>query len=131
MADQVLAVAGKRKIAIQSVDALHSLLAETGGEANEELWLVSPGGPSLCMLRAGDRAMIAFLRHDGDTGFTSRSNGPVAGPRTVRFTLSNGQLDEYPASWTVSAAVGRDVVEHFFRTSEMAPFVGWNDDGAG
>jgi hypothetical protein len=82
------------------------------------------------MLRSHDRALLMFLRESGDTGFTSRADGPVAGPEQREFWLSNGQRNEYPASWTVSVPRAREALEHFFQTSERAPFVIWNDDGA-
>jgi hypothetical protein len=82
------------------------------------------------MLRSHDRALLMFLRERGDTGFMSRADGPVAGPEQREFRLSNGQRDEYPASWTLSVARAHEALEHFFQTGERAPFVVWND-GAG
>jgi len=124
-----VATLGHEVVPVGSLDDLRSILSRTGGAARQELWLVSPHGPRLCMLRSGERALLMFLRHrDGDTGFTTRAGGDMPGSQTVQFTLSNEQVDEYPASWTVSVERAREAMEYFFRTGAMAPFVEWSED---
>jgi len=128
MANGWVADLGNEVVPVRSLDELRSILSRTSGAARRELWLVSPHGPRLCMLRSANRALLMFLRHgDGDTGFTTRAGDDVAGAETVQFTLANGQIDEYPSSWTVSVAQARDAMEYFFRTAAMAPFLEWSD----
>ena len=115
--------------AIESTKHLDAVLA-AGVDAMQEVWLTSPRGASLCMLRSGDHALLIFLRAPGDTGFTSRSETPVVGAPAVRFRLANGQVDEYPSAWTVRTARAVEALELFLRTEERAPFIVWHDDGA-
>jgi hypothetical protein len=118
-------------IPVRSLAHLRSVLADTAEHPYREVQLTSPAGPSLFMLRSHDRALLMFLREGGDAGFTSRADGAVPGPERREFLLSNGQRDEYPASWTVSVARAHEAFEHFFETGERPPFVLWHDDGAG
>jgi hypothetical protein len=117
-------------VPIRSLADVRSVLAHGAEQPYREVQLTSPAGPSLFMLRSHDRALLMFLRETGDTGFTSRADGPIAGPERREFLLSNGQRDEYPAAWTVSVARAHQAFEHFFQTGERAPFVAWHDDGA-
>ena len=115
---------------VGSLDDLRSILSRTAGIAHQELWLTSPDGSRLCMLRSGSRALLMFQRSDADTGFTTRADGEVAGREMLKFTLANGQVDEYPASWTISAERAGETLQHFFRTGTRPPVVQWHDDGA-
>ncbi len=126
----IASIDGKR-VPIRSRAELRSLLARGPEHVHQVVLLTSPAGPSLFMLRSDDRALLMFLRESGGAGFTSRADGPVAGPEQREFRLPNGQRDEYPASWTVSLARAHGALEHFFETGERAPFVIWHDDGAG
>jgi hypothetical protein len=86
-----------RNVPIRSLAHLRSVLADGAEHSYREVQLTSPAGPCLFMLHSHDRALLMFLRENGDTGFTSRADGPVAGPAHREFRLSNGQRDEYPA----------------------------------
>ena len=121
---------GDSVVSVGSLDELRSILSRTAGVAEEELWLTSPDGSRICMLRSGSRALLMFQRRDADTGFTTRADGDVAGAEMLSFTLANGQVDEYPASWTVTAEHAREALEQFFRTGTRPPVVQWRDDGA-
>lgn len=63
-----------------------------------ELWLNAENGVAMSMLRNGEHAFLMYLRFDGDSGFVSR--GSETGDH-VRYTLSNGQVGEYPRSWCI------------------------------
>jgi len=83
----------------------------------------------MCALINGDQGWLMYLREPGDSGFSSR-NPDYAGPAdaTIDYLLSNGQRDEYPASWALPLEVVERALEHFVATGEQAPFVKWHED---
>ncbi|MCY1236227.1 hypothetical protein D9M72_488730 [compost metagenome] len=76
-----------------------------------ELWVSVPDGPSMCMLRNGENAWLMYLREPGDSGF--RSSGDPHRPGLGVFTLSNGQVDEYPLAWCIDVAHCRQALVDF------------------
>ena len=85
----------------------------------------------LLMLTHDDRAVLLYFRYDGDAGLTSRDPA-YAGPSDAMldFRLSNGQVDTYPACWTIPLADGVRALEYAFLHRERAPWVTWNDESA-
>src|SRR5579859_6547164 len=62
-----------------------------------EVWLYSDSGwPAVCALVNSSSAWLMFLRHEGDSGYSTR-NPNYAGPKeaVTEYFLSNGQRDEY------------------------------------
>jgi hypothetical protein len=94
-----------------------------------EIWENEPDGRALCALINGDLGWLMYLREEGDSGFSSR-NPDYAGDEdaTIEYRLSNGQVDEYPASWALPVAVVERALAHFRETGERAPFVTWHAD---
>ena len=94
-----------------------------------EIWERRPDGRALCALIHGDQGWLMYLREPGDSGFSSR-NLDYAGPEdaTIDYVLSNGQRDEYPASWALPLRVVERALAHFRKTGERAPFVEWHPD---
>jgi len=89
-----------------------------------ELWVESPDGQSLCALINGDRGWLMYLRHpDGDAGFSSR-NPSYDGPSNamISYRLSNGQLDEYPASRAYPVEEIERALEFFRKENRPPPF---------
>lgn len=102
--------------AVASPQALRTALARFDAELPRyELWLSVPDGPSLCMLRSGPDAWLMHLRHPGDHGFTSE--GDTARDGVAHYTLSNGQVDEYPLAWCIGLPRCHDAVVHFFASA--------------
>jgi hypothetical protein len=98
-----------------------------------EIWVDQDHFPSLCALVHGQSAWMMYLRHDGDAGFSSR-NVAYDGPRglMMEFMLSNGQADEYPASWTYPADAAFDALVAFTRDGRVPDSIAWfNDSGDG
>ncbi len=92
-----------------------------------ELWAYSPAGPSLCMLRNGDDAWLMYLRHEGDSGFSSRSASARAG--SANFKLSNGQFDAYPLSWCVDVKQCYKAMAYFYENAGARPeWIEWYED---
>jgi Immunity protein Imm1 len=92
-----------------------------------ELWASFPEGPSLCMLRNGDDAWLMYLRHAGDSGFSSRSAS--GRPGSASFKLADGQVDAYPLSWCVDAEQCYKALAYFYENSGARPeWIKWHED---
>jgi hypothetical protein len=94
-----------------------------------ELWEHHDSGASICALLNGDRGWLMLLRFEGDSGMSSR-NPDYDGPdeAVIEYRLTNGQRDEYPASWALPESVVMRALKHFQKTGKPAPFVTWNED---
>ncbi len=100
---------------------------------HQEIWLEAPDGQVLAALVNGERGWLMYLRHPGDTGFSSR-NPHYAGPAaaTVEYILSNGQRDTYPAAWALPRAEVERALAWFRERHLPPPFITWhNDSGDG
>jgi hypothetical protein len=89
---------------------------------------------------------LMYLRHDdGDTGFTSRNpmydesdtlGGLAFDCRygrdhvlVITYRLSNGQADEFPASWALPESDIMGALEYFVEhEGRRPPFIQWHDD---
>ena len=103
-------------------------LRETLGRLDEapqfELWLCVEDGPSLCMLRNAEHAWLMYLRHEGDSGFTSLGDPDRLGDQA--YLLSNGQQDQYPAAWCIDIAQCYEALVHFYRNDgAQAGWIHW------
>jgi len=107
--------------------SLDEHLANTVGATFAEVWLQHDDGHTLGMLKSDNRALLLFLENPGAVGRTSRSKDDM--PRSpIPFQLTNGQMDEYPAAWTIPVAIAVDALRHFCDTGEPAPFIDWSND---
>jgi hypothetical protein len=117
----------------QSLQELHNCLLDACNARYAEIWIDHGDFPSLCALVNGDRGWLMYLRYDGDAGFSSR-NPTYAGPKdaVVDYFLSNGQQDEYPASWTLPRSEVFEALEWFAANKASPPSITWfNDSGDG
>ena len=90
-----------------------------------EVWLSASQGQAICMLRNGSNAWLMYLRHDGDTGFTSSAETSRTG--VAYYTLSNGQVDEYPLSWCIEVEQCYKALAYFFANEGGKPeWVSWH-----
>lgn len=106
--------------AIATAEALRLALDnEFGAVPRCELWLGVPEGPSLCMLRSGTHAWLMYLRYPGDHGFASEGDATRGG--TAAYTLSNGQVDEYPLSWCIDLPQCHAALADFFAHPDRRP----------
>jgi hypothetical protein len=94
-----------------------------------EVWENKPDGRALCALINGDRGWLMWLSEPGDTGYSSR-NPAYDGPEeaVIEYILTNGQRDEYPASWALPVEIVERALAHFRETGDRAPFVEWHAD---
>lgn len=112
-----------------TLDRLRELLSALADRQWVDAWLTQEDdGPVLCMLKSDDRAFLLWMREPGDPGFSSRGRAHRNAP-PQRFRLSNGQVDAYPAAWTIPFDEARRAMEHFCVDGTRAPFVKWHDDG--
>ena len=84
--------------------------------------------PAICALINGEAAWLMFMRCEGDAGLSTR-NGTYAGPRqaVIEYHLSNGQRDEYPASWNITTGEALRALEYFLTEATMAPWLEWSE----
>jgi hypothetical protein len=94
-----------------------------------EIWVELPDGQSLCVLINDDIGWLMYLRCKGDAGFSSR-NLDYSGPphATVEYRLSNGQRDEYPASWALPLSEVERALAFFRANQRLPPFIHWHND---
>ena len=134
---------------VASAAELRQELVPFASQQFREIWVrVDPEGPSLCALMNTNVGWLMYLRHDeGDTGFSSRnpmfdesdvmlgglvSVGLVGGEHVpvIAYRLSNGQGDQYPASWALPERDIMYALEYFVEhEGRRPPFVKWHDDG--
>jgi hypothetical protein len=109
---------------------LRLCLAQVRRTQFSEVWMQHAGGwPAIAALINGEAAWLTYLRHEGDAGFSTR-NPQHAGPEkaVIEYYLSNGQRDEYPASWNITTAEALRALEYFLEEEAMAPWLTWQDD---
>jgi hypothetical protein len=95
-----------------------------------DVWFVREDGKILNAFVNGDRAWLMYRLDESDAGFSSRDPS-YAGPQNAvlpYLLTSNGQLDEYPVSWTIALDEAIRAVEYFVQTGENAPWITWHDD---
>jgi hypothetical protein len=107
-------------------------LLATAAAPFAEIWLSVNGGAAMALLKSGERALCLFVRHHGDSGFTSRSppREPVA-EGEVEFRLGKsdkGERTKFPRGWTVPLFVALRAADEFLRTGERPPQILWHDD---
>jgi hypothetical protein len=110
---------------IRTVESLGIALDRFDKQHRFELWASLSEGSSLCMLRNGEHAFLIYLRFPGDSGFVS--GGKVAADSVIEYQLSNGQLDEYPASWCISTEQCYKAIAYFFVNQGRRPeWLAWH-----
>jgi hypothetical protein len=111
---------------VQSIEEFGRILDDFDQHEDFELWLNSKDGSALCMLRHAEAACLLYLRHEADSGCTSIGNSKERG--AVQYRLSNGQLDEYPASWCVDVEDCYKALAYFFVNEGLRPdWIKWQD----
>jgi hypothetical protein len=77
----------------------------------------------------GERSLLVYFRHDGDSGLTSRDSEYVGPPTaTLQFQLNNGQVDEYPVAWTTPTEAALRALEYAFLNQAPAPWIVWHEE---
>jgi hypothetical protein len=91
-----------------------------------EINLTSVDGPILCVLLSGSDAFLMFLQAAEDAGSSSRNPGAREGE--VAFLLANGQMDRFPAAWTVTRGDALRAIAHFVGHSTRAEWIAWHEE---
>jgi hypothetical protein len=111
-------------VSARSIEEFGSALDIFDREQQFELWVSHNDGPSMCMLRSGDDAFLMYQRFEGDPGYVSKRNS--ASPAVVKYRLSNGQVDDYPASWSLPIEQCYQAMAYFFVNDGLRPdWVQW------
>jgi Immunity protein Imm1 len=115
---------------VTDLDELRVRLAQIRRTQFSEVWLQhTDGWPAIAALVNGEAAWLMYVRHEGDAGFSTR-NPLYTGPNkaVIEYYLSNGQRDEYAASWNITTTGALRALEYFFEEEGMAPWLTWQDD---
>jgi len=108
---------------------IEHLLRDHEASEYREIWIENDKA-NMCALAAGKIAWLMFLRFNGDAGFSSRNpNYTGAKDEMLEFMLSNGQMDEYPLSWTLPEETWVKAILHFAKTGQPIKTIQWHDDG--
>ena len=84
---------------------------------------------SLTGLFHSGQAVLFLTGGEGEPELSSRNPKYTGSPDArLIFTLSNGQEDEYPASWAVPGEDATRALEHYFLTGQSPSFVHWHDE---
>lgn len=69
-----------------------------------------------------------YLQNEEDSGLISR-NPAYKGTNdaTMEFTLSNGQVDEYPLSEVLPSEIVSQALIHFDVTHQLPDFITWQE----
>ena len=93
----------------------------------KEIWVNSEDEQSMCALINGEYGWLMYLKEEGDTGLTSRNpNYNGCDNKTMKFMLSNGQIDEYPMAWVLSVELVNDALTYFEKTHQLPDFIIWH-----
>lgn len=115
---------------VSDADELQVHLAHVRRSQFAEVWMQHAANwPSISALINGDAAWLMYLRFEGDAGFSTRDPNYSGPPKAViEYYLSNGQRDEYPASWNITTAEALRALEYFFVEEGMAPWLQWQEE---
>jgi hypothetical protein len=115
---------------VTDLDELRVLLAQVRRAQFSEIWMQHPAGwPAIGALINGESAWLTFVRHEGDTGFSTRNPQFTGSHRLmIEYYLSNGQRDEYPVAWNISTSEALRALEYFLAEEAMAPWLTWQDE---
>lgn len=125
----MLMTMNKRLLEVSSDTDLKDLLLRD--EDYVEAWLNSSGFPTLCALMNRTSGWLMLLRSEEDCGLVSTNpafEGSVAD--TQLYRLSNGQMDEYPASWALPHADVLQAMHYFIQHKALPPSVVWQTGGS-
>jgi hypothetical protein len=123
-----LSINGWRSKVASSAE-LRDAIAPFAKEQFREIWLNATDGPSLCALLNGKRGWLMYLPEEGDAGFSSR-NPSFSGNENevIEYRLTNGQVDEYPARWSLGEDDVLSALVFFAEERRRPPTVYWHDD---
>ncbi|TDK66400.1 Imm1 family immunity protein [Sapientia aquatica] len=112
---------------ITTIQELGDAIDRFDQESQFEIWANVQNGPAMCMLRSGSNSFLMYLREAGDSGFTSRGTQDQVGNTT--YLLSNGQLDDYPRSWSIDVEQCYKAISYFFVNGGTKPdWIHWHED---
>jgi Immunity protein Imm1 len=114
---------------VASANELREALAPFSDIEFREISLTVADGPSLSALVNRRDGFLMYVREPGDAGFTSRNpSPPSSAAETIRYQLSNGQIDQYPRSWALTEEDLLNALSYFAEHARRPPMITWHDD---
>jgi len=105
------------------------LLTSCRQSENLEIWVFEGSGTSLCALLNARCGWLMFQRFEDDAGFSSRNRlREQSESSDETFVLANGQVDNYPRSWTLNREIIFDTLLEFVASGQRSSKVDWHDD---
>ena len=104
---------------VTTIEEFGEYLNSFDGQDIFELWLYAGSDASICMLRNGRHAFLMHMQASGDSGIVSCGEQYAEG--AVKYTLSNGQVDEYPISWCIDIEQCYKALAYFFVNDGLIP----------
>ena len=112
----------------KSLKELENYLREDEASQYREIW-IEHDVSKMCALVTGKEGWLMLLRFEGDVGFSSRNKTYKGSMDEMsNFKLSNGQIDEYPLSWSLAEDDWIMALLHFAETGHPIESVMWHDD---
>lgn len=105
----------------QAEERVRRLIAS--GDA--DIWIGDYSERSLTVLVKPDRALVVLLLEDGAWSLTASDPAAEGDDTPERFTLENGQVDEFERQSTVTHAQAMKCVRSFLRDGILDPDVRW------
>jgi Immunity protein Imm1 len=94
-----------------------------------QLSVAGPRGGWLRAFFVEDKGCLMYLRYQGDSGFSSRNPDNSGDPTaTHSFTLENGQVDEFPASWFYPRSVVEGALREYALYGNRPERIQWHAD---
>jgi hypothetical protein len=110
---------------IASIEELDAALVRSEQLPRFELWVSVPNGPRMALFRSGTHAWLMYLAA-GDVSFVSQGDPAMTGEAS--YTLSNGQVDEYPLSWCIDLECCYQAIMYFFVNEGAKPeWITWKE----
>jgi len=103
------------------------LLEQLSATPDADFSAQSPLGPILTVLLNPHRAFVLWMAEEGDSG-KHATDSEIHGLDEQKFTLANGQVDEFSAFDTVSRGAATQAVAHFLKTREASSRLTWKED---
>ena len=95
----------------------------------KEIEIKLEDGQYMYALINGNYGWLMYLSEEGDSGLSSRNpdyNG--SDNETMKFTISNGQVDNYPLSWVLPVNIVNKALLYFDKYHTLPEFITWHDD---
>ena len=123
-----LAINGSPEFAVTDVADLRRQLQFVQAEPSAEIMLTRDDGSFIIVLTNASRAVVTFSLESEIENFNSLDPSAPEPEHLMPFRMSNGCIDEYPASSTVPTPLALDAILVFFCSGIRSEAIQWSAD---